>query len=409
MTRVEWVTRAAVLVPAILASLSTTLVNYHVREPYMDEIFHVTQTQTYCDGKFGEWNPKITTPPGLYLVATCIAQVLSTLTGSKLSSGSIFCSLSALRWYNCFLGFISALILIELISDLHPTTTKDKDSKPITSRIRLALHACCLLAYPPFFFFLSMFYTDVGSTAAVLLTYLLSRRKYVVASAVVGAVSLVFRQTNAVWICFVVAERIIKSYETGRLDPRADLGPEIYVPTTLANLPKSIVHLILASVKRLPAILYHLAPHLLVLILFTMAAIQNGGLALGDKENHTLALHLPQTLYFSGTTLALTPIWFLFSARDLLRGLCNSGVLTVCAAALSATAIAVAMIFKGTIVHPFLLADNRHFTFYIWRRLLNGFRGYGRYLAAPVYVVSLVSMCAQLAKSTVFRSLLRYS
>jgi hypothetical protein len=24
----------------------------------------------------------------------------------------------------------------------------------------------------------------------------------------------------------------------------------------------------------------------------------------------------------------------------------------------------------GTLAHPFLLADNRHFTFYLWRRLL---------------------------------------
>lgn len=30
-----------------------------------DEVFHVGQAQTYCDGRFNEWDPKITTPPGL--------------------------------------------------------------------------------------------------------------------------------------------------------------------------------------------------------------------------------------------------------------------------------------------------------------------------------------------------------
>jgi alpha-1,2-glucosyltransferase len=38
----------------------------------------------------------------------------------------------------------------------------------------------------------------------------------------------------------------------------------------------------------------------------------------------------------------------------------------------------------GTLVHPFLLADNRHYTFYLWRRVI-GASGWSRYLAAPVY------------------------
>lgn len=31
-----------------------------------DEIFHIPQAQKYCQGKFFEWDGKITTPPGLY-------------------------------------------------------------------------------------------------------------------------------------------------------------------------------------------------------------------------------------------------------------------------------------------------------------------------------------------------------
>jgi alpha-1,2-glucosyltransferase len=36
-------------------------------DPYMDEIFHIPQSQKYCRGNFTEWDPKITTFPGLYL------------------------------------------------------------------------------------------------------------------------------------------------------------------------------------------------------------------------------------------------------------------------------------------------------------------------------------------------------
>lgn len=30
-----------------------------------DEVFHVPQAQVYCEGKYLEWDDKITTPPGL--------------------------------------------------------------------------------------------------------------------------------------------------------------------------------------------------------------------------------------------------------------------------------------------------------------------------------------------------------
>ena len=41
------------------------IVNNAAPEPYIDETFHVPQCQEYCQGKFNEWNDKITTPPGL--------------------------------------------------------------------------------------------------------------------------------------------------------------------------------------------------------------------------------------------------------------------------------------------------------------------------------------------------------
>lgn len=37
-----------------------------VPEPYLDEVFHIPQAQKYCQGRWLEWDDKITTPPGLY-------------------------------------------------------------------------------------------------------------------------------------------------------------------------------------------------------------------------------------------------------------------------------------------------------------------------------------------------------
>ena len=51
----------------------------------------------------------------------------------------------------------------------------------------------------------------------------------------------------------------------------------------------------------------------------------------------------------------------------------------------------------GTIAHPFLLADNRHYTFYVWRRIINA-RLWTRYALVPVYVFSAMSFVRILSK-----------
>lgn len=44
-----------------------------------------------------------------------------------------------------------------------------------------------------------------------------------------------------------------------------------------------------------------------------------------------------------------------------------------------------------SIVHPFLLADNRHYPFYVWRRIIN-FNHYSRYALAPGYLAAAVAL-----------------
>ena len=51
----------------------------------------------------------------------------------------------------------------------------------------------------------------------------------------------------------------------------------------------------------------------------------------------------------------------------------------------------------GTIAHPFLLADNRHYTFYVWRRIINAY-SWSRYALVPVYVFSAMSFVRILSK-----------
>jgi len=158
----------------------------------------------------------------------------------------------------------------------------------------------------------------------------------------------------------------------------------------VATQPKRLIHLVTA-----------LLPYLALLTLFTIFVVWNRGVVLGDKSNHVATLHLPQMLYiwpyltfFSWPLiyhfLMLLPIsllaritqyshletFLVFKRRRFLPRfwLALLFVLTAC------------LVVKfNTIVHPFTLADNRHYTFYVFRILLK--RRWTRYAAAPVYVL----------------------
>lgn len=54
-----WAVALGVLVVHALAALQQP-------QAYMDEIFHIPQTQAYCRGQTAHWHPMITTPPATY-------------------------------------------------------------------------------------------------------------------------------------------------------------------------------------------------------------------------------------------------------------------------------------------------------------------------------------------------------
>lgn len=116
----------------------------------------------------------------------------------------------------------------------------------------------------------------------------------------------------------------------------------------------------------------------------------------GDKSNHVATLHLPQILYiwpliaFFSLPLLLPPvIGAVLPKRSLsssLKPFANSAFPKSApqwAAGAGILAIMLASIDRNTIIHPFTLADNRHYIFYVFRILLK--HPALKYLAAPVY------------------------
>lgn len=120
--------------------------------------------------------------------------------------------------------------------------------------------------------------------------------------------------------------------------------------------------------------------------------------ATGDKENHVAILHLAQMLYIWPYFMFFSfPILYPFLLNAILhqnsippalrsgstrRTRRQSPRLIV---AIPIMAIMLAIVHYNTIVHPFTLADNRHYMFYVFRILLR--HPSIKYLAVPVYFI----------------------
>lgn len=362
------------------------IVYQHVDKPYMDEIFHVPQAQQYCRGHFDSYDPKITTPPGLYLVTFVWLKLNSVLTGKQLN-----CDISDLRKTNHIfaIGNFIVILLIKLTSiDLFTrkeSNTNKAGGKLMRSRflakiealpteqlINLLLISLSLSMLPTLFFFNSLYYTDPGSLFFVLLCYLLSINEFHFLSASSGMVSILFRQTNIVWVFYAACLVVLHSFNNQIDSMRA----RQVKPTIRDCLLDNRFQIDLAT---------KCSPYILVGLTFITFLYVNQGIVIGDKEAHQMQLHFAQILYFLGfftifssslfMRLTIVKQYLYFALRNPL---------------LNATGFMVVMclIKFGRYAHPYLLADNRHLTFYLWRRVLDRRNSYVPYLLSPLYLVS---------------------
>lgn len=145
-----------------------------------------------------------------------------------------------------------------------------------------------------------------------------------------------------------------------------------------------------------------MAPYISLIFSFATFIAWNGSVVLGDKSNHVATINLPQMLYiwpfitfFSWPLLLphfiLLPLTMISRIGELthlepLLIFRRRYFLPRLSLIFAFIALACVLVYLNTIVHPFLLADNRHFHFYIFRRLLRPW--WVRYAVTPIYVVT---------------------
>ncbi|KAF8402903.1 hypothetical protein HHK36_010995 [Tetracentron sinense] len=408
------------------------MVDRIVPEPYMDEIFHIPQAQNYCRGNFRSWDPMITTPPGLYYLS--LAPVASLFPGmwcvQGASSLSDLCSTAILRSINGCLAVICSVFVYEIIIHLRPALDETKAT----------LYAVVLALYPLHWFFSFLYYTDVASLTAVLAMYLACLKKHYQFSALLGTLAVLIRQTNVIWMLFVACTGAInftvapnqrdnkqlddsdasirkidqltdnKSVPLGLHLRRRKMGSAVKTVnhSTSGTSAFSLTHAtgFLDELQAILLRLWHLkwevlvsfSPFLLVLVAFVTFVLWNGSVVLGAKEAHAVSPHFAQILYFGLiSALFMAPLHF---TLDQTAALCQSfwknkplcffqGLIVFTAGFLS--------VHFYSIAHPYLVADNRHYPFYLWRKVIKAHWSM-KYLLVPLYVYSWLSIFSTLGK-----------
>lgn len=321
-----------------------------VKLPYLfiDEVFHVNQTLEYLRGNWLSWDNKITTPPGLYLLGWlqyCITNYFT-------------------KW-----STISVLRLTNLVGGLiiWPWITL----RPLYLFNALGFWPVTLMCFPLMTTYYFLYYTDVWSTIFIVESLSLAlvlpfgEKWSIRLSALCGLISCFFRQTNIVWnffIMIIVVERramIEKQFNTLNFN----------------NYLKLLLH----GIENFKGLVLPYATNFLLFFIFL---IYNRSITLGDKSNHVAGLHIVQMFYCVMFISFLSiPIWFSkqIPFAYLIRFLMNPikyvfEILGI---------IIVVRFF--TIIHPFLLADNRHLTFYLFKKLIGRGKFFKYCVMPPIY------------------------
>ena len=352
-------------------------------EKIVDEVFHITQTQTFCkiaagssaskatvystiQSMYDSYDNKITTPPGPYFFAQWYSQYILQDTE---------CSNESIRSTNIVFNLATVIVLNEILKALEE---KGERNSPVHYK-RLLI----LILQPVHFFFGFLFYTDAGSTFFIMLSYLFALKvkfhsawtslAYLYACSASGWISLWFRQTNVIWYGFIIGTIMVRFFEEVGAVKKTYESPLVEIVTFFSNMLKYVFRDCVTSVSKCAYAFLALLPIVAVLSSFLLFLRWNNyHIVLGDQSNHTPVFHAPQIFYFVAFTLIptfhldLLPHAVAWNVTQLKRGARNAMSMPnilgiVCVGVLT---------YKFTMIHPFILADNRHYTFYLWNKLL---------------------------------------
>ncbi|CAH1393107.1 unnamed protein product [Nezara viridula] len=357
-----------------ICSLSFLMLHYTQPSPLIDEVFHIPQAISYIKGNFTEWHPKITTLPGLYLSTSAVFNVIAFVVDVPVES---LCQPFYLRLFNLLSSVFTMHVIYSIV------TFDDFSSRKVLKPKKAFWVTFNLSIFPISYFFNHFYYTDTFSTLLVLMMYRQHLLNNFGKAALLGLCSIMIRQTNVIWIGYLIIDESFQICQK-MLRKRKDhilinpmkafrkLLDEYLLKNYVANSFKNSRY------------------YLLVCLLFLVFLYINNGIVIGDKEAHVPVVHLCQIFYFSVFTLIFGFPHFIPSLKDFLNAVRENKRIT-----LISLIACLLVIHFNTMVHPYILADNRHYTFYVWKRIYEKYF-LVKYLLAPLYLFSLYAITSNL-------------
>ncbi|RZB41092.1 Dol-P-Glc:Glc(2)Man(9)GlcNAc(2)-PP-Dol alpha-1,2-glucosyltransferase [Asbolus verrucosus] len=189
---------------------------------------------------------------------------------------------------------------------------------------------------PPLYFFSHLYYTDVASLTMILLLFILSQRGNHYLASIFGICAVLFRQTNIIWVGMVFGSFILKELNAINQKKPRRVSQGVTFKEALQFFKGDLwITLRRASLN------------------FWLNATSYG----------SLLIFFLVFVYLNGSIVVV--------------------------------ASSLVIIHFNTLVHPYMLADNRHYVFYIWNRFYGKYFLF-RYLMVPIYLFSLFVIISKL-------------
>lgn len=274
---------------------------------------------------------------------------------------------------------------------------KQRQAPPAAAPSTLVLWALALAFLPLHWSYSYLYYTDIASTFYILLCHLYSIQQEHVIAALAGCCAVACRQTNAVWVAFCLGASALKiigdqgsagsGRDSDKKGQKAGGGSESSSERVGAGASSGFLAELGTALggawRHKELLVMRLWPMALVPAAFVAFVVYNKGIVVGDREAHKPVQHPAQLVYFAPYAVAmLAPALLPAAAQTASAARRQPAQATLLLVVLTA-ASAAALHFSPP-PHPYLLADNRHYTFYLWRKLLGRSQAVRFGLVAPV-------------------------
>ena len=296
---------------------------------YMDEEFHLKQTISFYNNAFKDWDPKLTTFPGTFLITSLFMKILNILHITVNSS-------TYLKIARLLVAIISITTFILL--------GKFKNDKPLT---KLQILVSIL---PIIFFYNFLFYTEAFSIFSLILFFYVNfytKKNKSLSVLLSGSLSVLIRQNNIIWV---------------NLLPLSDCI--LILENFIDNLNFSIL---LKNIKNVIVDYFNIV---IIDCFFIVFVIENDfSIVLGDKSHHNMNLHLAQLNHFMIFSIVFFPALnfkFFKSISKILKFKNISFRFFI------TFIIILSLVFIGdkfSYIHDFILSDNRHYVFYYFKKI----------------------------------------